>query len=266
MGLFSSIFGGSESSSAPSTVWNQQAPFLHGLYNRAWQASLGGGIPGFGGGLTGPQPGTMGGTGGQGPGWMYGAGNKQLPALAGAGSSWQRLPMPTGQDPLGLLGGNLLGQGMGMAGQLGMLGQAGNPFAGAQVGQLGQELGNIFQRNVMPGIVSNFSLANSLGGDRMALAMGDAVGQLGQAFRGGALDILGDSSRIALGANQAGLGSLGGLFGLGNAAMFGSLPGLQSLLGNPTVLGGGSSSSATNGILGTLISGGRAIATGGWAG
>jgi hypothetical protein len=270
MGLFSSIFGGSKTSGAPGTVWDQQAPFLHGLYNRAWQASLGGGIPGLGapgGGLTGPQPGTLSGSA-PGAGWMFGGANSRLPALAGAGSSWQRVPMPGAgyQDPLGLLGGNLLGQGLGMAGQLGLLGQVGNPFAQAQVGQFGQELGNIFSRNIAPTIASQFGLAGGLGGDRQALALGEAAGRLGEQFRGGALDILGDSARLALGANQAGLGSLGGLFGLGNAALFGSLPGLQSLLGAPTVLGGGSSGTSTPGILGTLISGARAYATGGWAG
>jgi hypothetical protein len=240
MGLFSSIFGGSKTRSSPSTVWDQQAPFLRGLYNRAWQASLGGSIPGIGapgGWLTGPQPGTL-----------FATVPRVLRAANGS------LPMPGAdyQDPLGLLGGNLLGQGLGMAGQLGLLGQVGNPFARAQVGQFGQELGNIFQRNILPSITSNFELGNQLGGDRMALAIGEVAGRLGEQFRGGALDILGDSARLALAANQAGLGSLGGLFGLGNAALFGSLPGLQSILGAPTVLGGGSSGRSTPGILGAL--------------
>lgn len=277
MGLFSSVFGGQKSKADPSTVWGGQGPFLTGMYGRAWDASLGGGIPGYGvpgfgapgGGMGGGQvqpmtygapPGVM----GAGAGAGSGAGGGFLGGVArgdylGGGGKYggkrpKPLPMPGAgaQDPLGLLGGQLLTGGMGMAGNLAMLGQAGNPFAMAQVGQLGSELGNIFQRNVLPGISSQFQLAGGLGGDRQALAIGEAAGRLGEQFRGGATDILGRSSELALGANQAGLGSLGGLFGLGNAAMFGSLPGLSSLIGGPTVLGGGNTSSQTGGILGAL--------------
>ena len=60
------------------------------------------------------------------------------------------------------------------------------------------------------------------------------------------------ASQLALQANQAGLNGLGQVFGAGNAATFGSLPGLASLLGGPTVLGGGGSMNQTNGILGWL--------------
>ena len=42
------------------------------------------------------------------------------------------------------------------------------------------------------------------------------------------------------------------MFQAGNNATFGSLPGLSALLGNPTVLGGGSSSSSQNGIFAPL--------------
>jgi hypothetical protein len=226
MGLFDKIFGGSKSSSQPSTVWGPQGNALSGLYKRAGTASQGGTLPGFGI----PQMGSFG-------------------AQPGTGQQ----PMGVSQDPLGMLGGQLLGQGMGMAGNLASMGQIGNPFTMAQLGQYGTGLGRMFQQSVLPGIDSTFGRSGGFGGDRHALAYGQAAEGLGQAFNTGALDLLGNSAGMALQANQAGLGSLGGLFGLGNASMFGSLPGLQSLLsGGPTVLGGGSSSSQTPGVLGGL--------------
>lgn len=246
MGLFSSIFGGSESKQSPSTVWGGQAPFLQGLYQRAWQQSLGG--PGMG-----TQPGmgvppNVRPNAPQLPGRWGQMGGGGRPAAGGGGG----LAMPTGPDPLQGLGQQLLGSGLGMAGQLQMLGQAGNPFALGQIGQLGQGLGRFFNQQIAPGIGSQFAASGTYGGDRQALALGQAAEGLGQSFTTGALDILGNSANLALGANQAGLGSLGGLFGLGNAALFGSLPGLQSLLGGPTVLGGGATANQTPGILGTL--------------
>jgi hypothetical protein len=71
--------------------------------------------------------------------------------------------------------------------------------------------------------------------------MGQAAGLFGQAFTGGALDILGHTHVLDLHANQAGLGGLGNVFNAGQSGVFGSLPGLAGLLGNPVILGGGSS-------------------------
>lgn len=235
MGLFSDIFGGSESSTSPSKVWGGQTPFLRGLYQRAFDASLGLGA----GGRQ-----VFGGSGGNGsPGSLFGN-------VIGTGVANQNAQ--TFADPLQGLGVNLTQQGQGFLGNLGQMGQAGNPFAMGQINQLGQQLGTVFNQQVLPGIQSTFGQSGTLGGDRQALAMGQAAGQFGQAFTGGALDILGNSAQLALNANQAGLGGLGNVFGMGNAATFGSLPGLASLLGPPTVLGGGGSSSSTPGVLGGL--------------
>jgi len=250
MGIFDSIFGGSKQSSSPSTVWGGQAPFLQGLYQRAYNASLG---MGSGGSPIGQGMGQMG-AGGPTIGQLRNMSPYER-QQAGRTSPGQQYGPGAGQsygDPLAALGGSLTQQGQGMLGQLGMLGQSGNPFAQAQIGQLGQGLGRLFQQQIAPTIQSQFGLGGTLGGSRQALALGQAGEGLGQAFTGGALDILGNSSQLALQANQAGLNGLGQVFGAGNAATFGSLPGLAGLLGNPTVLGGGGNMYQTPGILGGL--------------
>ncbi len=272
-----SLFGGSSSSGGGSRVFMQQAPYLAGLYNRAWQQSLGGGIPGFGQQLGAGMGGGMGmgmGMGMSGP-TMQAGGSGGVPNASGIyGRNWEAAgggrgalpPLPTGADPLGILGGQLLGSGVGMANQLGMLGQVGNPFAMGQIGQLGQGLGRLFSQQIAPTIGRQFAASGTYGGDRQALALGQAGEGIGQTFASGALDILGNSAGLALGANQAGLGSLGGLFGLGNAALFGSLPGLSSLIGGPAILGNASSSSSTGGIIpgmGQLAGGLGSMASGG---
>jgi hypothetical protein len=209
--------GGGKESTKPGSVWNQQSPFLQGLYQRAYQASLGGGTGGQM--VSGPQQ------------------QQQLPynrfqkgggvgplqrAVPQGGVNTQPAPGQPGQtggyggDPLQGLGYSLTGQGQGMLGNLGMMGQIGNPFTQAQIGQLGQQMGTLFNQQVLPGIQSQFAGAGQLGGDRQALALGQAAGQFGQAFTGGALDILGNSSQLALQANNAGLGGLGSVFGAGD--------------------------------------------------
>jgi hypothetical protein len=259
MGGGSLGFSKSKSKSSQS-VWNQQAPYLQGLYERAYQSSLGGGTGGQGIGQGWGRKGT--------PGWIggrpnvrgdgippgadpYAGGRSQAGGPGGlvgglggplGGGNYQGQGGPLGGgyrggDPLQQLGGSLTQQGQGFLGNLGMMGQAGNPFAQAQIGQLGQGLGRLFNQQIMPGIQSTFGQAGQLGGSRQALAQGQAAEGLGQAFTGGALDILGNSAQLALQANQAGLGGLGGVFDQGQNATFGSLPGLAGLLGGPTTLG-----------------------------
>lgn len=279
MGLFSKVFGGSKSSSTsnPSTVWEAQTPYLTGLYQRAQNASLGMGSGGWGQaqqqmGLWSPPGGNWGAPPGsnlldQPQGQQQNLRRQPSGGLTG----WQRTlaerqqrnqqpVQPTGQagyDPLSGLGQSLTGQGMGMLGQLGMLGQIGNPFAQMQMQQLGAGLGDLYQNYVAPTINSQFAGGGTLGGSRHALGLGQAAGELGRQYNMGAANILGNSAQLALGANQAGIGGLGSVFGAGNAAVFGSLPGLAGLIGGPTVLGGGgsSSSSSTNGILASLTGG-----------
>lgn len=271
MGILGDFFGGSESSGGGGRIFMQQAPYLAGLYNRAYQQSLSGGIPGYGsplgmgmGGMGVAQPTVQAGGSGGVPAFLAGGRGPDASGIytrnwTGAGGTAGALPpLPTQADPLGVLGGQLLGSGVGMANQLGMLGQVGNPFVQGQIGQLGQGLGRLFSQQIAPTIGRQFAAGGTYGGDRQALALGQAAEGLGQQFTTGALDLLGGSAGLALAANQAGLGSLGGLFGLGNAALFGSLPGLSGLIGAPTIIGNTSSSSSSNGIipgLGNLFGG-----------
>lgn len=258
MGLLDSIFGGSSQKSSsktdPATVWGTQSPYLAGLYQRAQNASLGQGSGGYGPAQSMYQPPIQQQiSNGQ---RAYGYGGAAHGAMS---RQQQQAPAPMqqpgmdGYDPLSGLGQALTGQGMGMLNQLGMLGQIGNPFVQAQIGQLGQGLGRMYQDYIAPTINSQFTGGGSLGGSRQGLALGQAATGLGQQFTTGAIDLLGNSTNTALQANQVGLGGLGNVFGAGNAGVFGSLPGLASLIGNPTVLSGGGSSSgsgsSSNGIM-----------------
>jgi len=248
MGLLDSLFGGGKSSSRsdPAQVWGTQSPFLQGLYQRAYNASLG---QGSGGGmLPAPMAAAPGGGGPLTKGSLLDALRRgedprrtTQPIQPGApGTDGQQF-----QDPLAGFGIGLANTGAGILGNLAGLSQTGNPWTQAQIGQLGTGLGRLFQQQIMPGIQSTFAGAGQLGGDRQALALGQAGEGLGQAFTSGALDLLGNSTNSAIQAGGVGLANLQNVFGAGNAGVFGSLPGLASLLGPPTVLGGGGSSSGS---------------------
>jgi len=258
-GITDTLFGGGGSSSQtrPDQVYGVQSPFLQGLYARAYNASLGQGSGGFGmGGGTGPGTGPT-----QGGQPMRRGGFLDYINQANQGGRATTQPVPGGAnggqsfaDPLAAFGGQLANTGAGILGNLAGLSQTGNPFVQAQIGQLGSGLGRLFQQQIMPGIASTFNQANQLGGDRQALALGQASEGLGQAFTSGALDLLGNSTNSAINAGSVGLQNLGNVFGAGNAAVFGSLPGLAGLLGPPTVLGQGGSASMnqSNGVFGSI--------------
>lgn len=140
----------------------------------------------------------------------------------------------------------------------------GNPFLNQQVQALGQQIGQQFQEQVLPGIRRNATSVGGLGGGRQGVAEGiagrgsqqafanqaanlgfqnfgqqlGAAGQLQQnALQGGQLAGQGVSQQ--LGSATAGLGSLGGLFNLGLApfgAQFQPLQQQAGLVGGPTVL------------------------------
>ena len=142
--------------------------------------------------------------------------------------------------------------------------QQGNPFLNSQIQSLGQQIGQNFQNQILPGLQSGANQVGGLGGGRHQIAQGlaaqgaqQAFGQgaaalgsanfgqqLGaaQALQGGALQggaLAGQGVSQQFGAGQAGLGSLGGLFNLGQAPFqqaFNPLQNFAGLVGAPTVL------------------------------
>lgn len=155
-----------------------------------------------------------------------------------------------------------------------------------QIGQLGENLGQFFNEQLLPGISSRTQRAgNAPGGDRDQVAVGQAARDSLNAFARGSADLQSQFSQQQIGAAQAGgalrLGQLGlggqqlgqaqaglpGLAGLGLSqftAPFAALQQLAQLIGPPTVLGGetqsagggllGGGSGAAGGLLGAIIS------------
>jgi len=143
---------------------------------------------------------------------------------------------------------------------LGALGQqaGGNPeLVAAQTAQLGQDIGQFQQEQVLPGIRRDAIGGNALGGGRQGIAEGIAAQEATRAFSRGAVDFQGQDAQRSLQAAQAGggllgqgaatgLGSLGQQFGLLQApfqSQFQPLLNLASIIGGPTVLGRNQSSS-----------------------
>lgn len=228
MGLGSALGGflggSSSSSSAPATVWNDQAPFLNDLYNRAQMASYGGMGADFA---------------------------NQISGQAQAGFGQQ---MGGGFQTPGLQ------QGLQNFG--GMQNQA---LGGAIDAGLGQ-IGNNFNRNIMPGINAGSAMTNTSGGSRQGIAQGlaasdanqqatDFVKQMqsqnwGQQMQNqlGAYNQLGGLQNQQNTAQQGALGLAPQTSNLGFGAQYGDLSALSGLLGSPTVLGGGSTGSSQGGV------------------
>ena len=228
MGFLSSIGnflgGGSSTTTAPSTVWGNQVPYLDNLYNRAKVASYGG---------MGQNYATS---------FLPGA-NRGFDQLVGGGQQFD----PTGLQNIAT--GQTQNQNLGGAIQAGL-------------GQINRN----FQRNIMPGINQGAAMTNTAGGSRQGIAQGLAMSDTNQQASDfvqrmmsqnyqsgiqnqlGAYGQLGQQNQIA---NQAQLGALGvapALSNLGFGAQYGDLSQLYSLIGRPTVLGGGSQSESTGGL------------------
>lgn len=92
-----------------------------------------------------------------------------------------------------------------VAGQLSGFG--GQGIVDAQIGQLGSDLGALFQNQINPAIRRDATAAGALGGGRQQVAQGVAAGELGRAFAGGATDIMrnAEQQRLQAMGQQAGL-------------------------------------------------------------
>ena len=131
----------------------------------------------------------------------------------------------------------LLGQGQQFLGNLQGIGSP--AMQQQQMDVLQQNLGQLFNQQIMPGISRGAIGAGGLGGGRQGVAEGVAAGQLGQAFTSGAVDIMGRAQQQRLGAAQLGLAALPGLMGVAGApytAAYNPLMQFASILGAPTVL------------------------------
>lgn len=113
-----------------------------------------------------------------------------------------------------------------------------NPYISQQVAGLGQDLGNFFQNQVLPGIQSSAGIAGQFGGSRQSVAGGLAGQDLINQFMRGATDIRSNAY------NQT-MGMLPDLYNLGMSrytAPWMPMQNLTASIGPPTVLGGASSS------------------------
>ena len=231
----SDIFGGgSESTTNPAKVWEEQVPFLQDLYQRAQMQSYGG------------------------MGQNY-ANQVNQSAMGGLQNQ-----MAGGyQNPQ-------LMQGLQNFG--GMQNQA---LGGAIQAGLG-DINRNFQNNIMPSINTGSAMTNTSGGSRQGIAQGIAAGEANRQagdfvarmqsnnFQNmmqnqlGAYNQMGGLQAQQNMAQQGALGMAPQMSNLGFGSQYGNLAALSSLLGGPTVLGGGSSGSSQGGI-GSSLGGGAAL-------
>ena len=277
MSVSGALGGGSSSTKAqkPGQVWNQQGPYLQALFQNAYNTAA----SQYGGGFQ--YPGDNSGGSGSGPydprrdiqqgGHYPDQGGPPGSFQPGVGDyNGQRGTPPqvpginTGQQPLGditqtsagLSSALLQGQGgYGMAGtnpaiaNLMQRAQGGSPWLQSQIGQLGDNIGQFFNQQIMPGITGEYAGAGQLGGSRQAVSQGMASQEALRQFVQGATGLY--SNDYTQGANAAGMagqlaqGSInnaGNQYNLGMqpySAQFQPLQQFSSLLGGPTVLGQG---------------------------
>ena len=235
-------------SQARSFVDPSQQPFLNFLRGQGGQIAqqqLGAGGPGAAGGVLGRNLST------QGQGFLG-----QLQQGAGGQLGSQQLQAQAAQQAIA-------GQGPG-ADFLTQRLTSENPFLNQAIQSLGQDIGQQFQEQVLPGIRGSAVQVGALGGGRAQIAEGLAAQRSQQTFGSLAAGLrqqdLAQQQQAAFGLQQgalqggalagqgaaqqgqfaqAGLGSLGGLFNLGLApfgAQFQPLQQLSGLVGQPTVL------------------------------
>ena len=130
-------------------------------------------------------------------------------------------------------------------------------FVDENIAALGEDLGQFFNEQLLPGITSEAVGGGQLGGGRQGVAQGKAIESVGREFRRGSLDIRNQDLRERteaartlsaqrLSASQAGLTGAQQQFDLANAATltpFSPFLTLAEILGTPTVLGESQSTS-----------------------
>ena len=123
-------------------------------------------------------------------------------------------------------------------------------FVDENISALGEDLGQFFNEQLLPGITSQAVAGGQLGGGRQGVAQGKAIESVGREFRRGSLDIRNADlqqrteaartlSATKLSASQAGLAGVQSQFDLANAATltpFSPFLTLAQILGDTTVL------------------------------
>ena len=135
-------------------------------------------------------------------------------------------------------------------------------FVDENIAALGDDLGQFFNEQLLPGITSEAVGGGQLGGGRQGVAQGKAIESVGREFRRGSLDIRNQDLRERtdaakalsaqkLSASQAGLTGVQSQFDLANAATlapFSPFLTLAQILGGPTTLTERSSSTTSLGF------------------
>ncbi len=135
-------------------------------------------------------------------------------------------------------------------------------FVDENIAALGEDLGQFFDEELLPGITSEAVGGGQLGGGRQGVAEGKAIESVGREFRRGSIDIRNaDLNRrtgaaTALSQNQisaagVGLGAAGEQFDLAQAATlapFSPFLTLAQILGGPTTLSESQSSSKSKSL------------------
>ncbi len=123
-------------------------------------------------------------------------------------------------------------------------------FVDENIAALGEDLGQFFNEQLLPGITSEAVGGGQLGGGRQGVAQGKAIESVGREFRRGSLEIRNADLRQRteaatalsaqkLSASQAGLTGVRQQFDLANAATlapFSPFLTLAQILGSPTTL------------------------------
>lgn len=208
-------FGGSSEKSSgkmnsTQDIWATQAPYLQNLYSAAQ-------------GLFGQQQGQV-----------PGAAN----AYAQEGLGGARAGMASMQDIAAT------------GGPVGQYATPNNALAQQQLSEMSQNIGNEFQRNVLPSLNSAAGIAGAQGGSRNALGRGlaasDAQSQIAQAGTNLYGQQYGIGAQAAGAATQARLNAAGELPGMGASlynlgmspytAQWAPMTALASMIGGPTAL------------------------------
>ncbi len=135
-------------------------------------------------------------------------------------------------------------------------------FVDENIAALGEDLGQFFNEQLLPGITSEAVAGGQLGGGRQGVAQGKAIESVGREFRRGSLDIRNqdlrertEAARILsatkLSASQAGLTGVQSQFDLANAATlapFSPFLTLAQILGGPTTLSQSQSTSESTSL------------------